>query len=268
MIITVRKPVSHGLEVIGNYTLSKSTDNGQAGVTAGGEGFLSTDGVLDPFDMRKEQGYSATDSRNRFTTSIVYQPSFGQKYTGVLRQVLGGWGVSSSITATKGNRYSGGVQGTGQQTLGSATAVDGGMTGSAIQTTANLIGGRISWVPRNFFQYPNIYNVDFRLTKEFQIRERFSLEFRAEAFNLFNSTIVQGVNQNASNFAAPSPSTTTTPTPQCWNGAITSGSGPAAGTPVHANTCMVPVTAFQTATSTSGNLFGARQLQAGIRFNF
>ena len=152
--------------------------------------------------------------------------------------------MSSSITATNGNRYSGGIQGTGQQTLGSATGVNGGMTGSAIQTTANLIGGRISWVPRNFFQYPNVYNVDFRLTKEFPIRERFNLEFRGEAFNLFNSTIVQGVNQNAYNFGCPS------------------------GGPAHANTCLQPVTAFQTTTSTSGNLFGARQLQAGVRFNF
>jgi len=101
-----------------------------------------------------------------------------------------------------------------------------------------------------------------------RLLERYHIEIRGEAFNLFNNTLVQAVQKNAYNYGTPTASTAAAPNPSCWNGVTSSGPGPAAGTMAHVNTCMVPVSNFRQPTTTTGNLLGARQLQAGIRFEF
>src|SRR5262249_43159534 len=150
-----------GIEVLANYTLSQSTDDGQAGNSTGGEGNLQSDGILDPYNRRPEQGFSATDARHRMTTSVVWQPSFGSNLSGIARQVVSGWGLSASVVATNGNRYSAGVQSTSLQSVtytnpaGSATptttytALNGGMGGVDLGSTADVIPGKVSWIPRN-----------------------------------------------------------------------------------------------------------------------
>jgi hypothetical protein len=105
-------------------------------------------------------------------------------------------------------------------------------------------------MPRDSYELPNYSTVDLRLGRQFTFHERYAFEFRAEAFNLFNSTIVQAVNQNAYNYASPS---------------ATSATCPAS----HTNTCLVPQpTLFQVPTTTLGTLLGPRQLQFGLRFEF
>ena len=42
---------------------------------------------------------------------------------------------------------------------------------------------------------PGIANIDFALQKKFRIRESKQIEFRAEAFNLFNTPLFQGVSR-------------------------------------------------------------------------
>src|SRR5262249_31405585 len=40
--------------------------------------------------------------------------------------------------------------------------------------------------PRNIFTAPSYWNVDLGLIKQFQLSERFKLQFRTEIFNAFN----------------------------------------------------------------------------------
>jgi len=282
LVVTLRKPASHGLELLANYTLSKATDDGQGGnnISGGGissEGFVATDGVISPFNQSLEQGYSSTDARNRFTASVLYAPPFTKNIQNkVLKAVGDGWSISSAITATNGTRFSGTVSSSASETTnycstgvvgcqnpgyylpGSAaattepfTAQDGGMSGADIQTTGNVFGGRIAWMPRNSFSLPNLYNVDLRLTKETTIKERYAIELRFEAFNLFNSTLVLAESTNAYNYSAPS-----------------SAAGATCPASLHVNTCMVPVSTFLQPSTTTGLLLGPRQLQAGVRFSF
>jgi hypothetical protein len=41
-------------------------------------------------------------------------------------------------------------------------------------------------MPRNGFRGPAVYNVDFSLFKSIPITERFKMQLRMEAFNIFN----------------------------------------------------------------------------------
>jgi len=55
--------------------------------------------------------------------------------------------------------------------------------------------GCVSNLGRNTFLGPGYWNVDTSIFKNFKLRERFNLQFRAEAFNVFNHTNFQlGVN--------------------------------------------------------------------------
>jgi hypothetical protein len=120
------------------------------------------------------------------------------------------------------------------------------MTGGEVSTFASPVGGRASFLPRNGFNLPNFANIDFRMGKGFTFKEKYRLDFTADAFNLFNSTIVTAANTTAYSFTA-------------------AGTGSCAG---HVNGCLVPSSTFGSVSTTSGALYGARQLQFGARFEF
>jgi hypothetical protein len=275
LVVTLRKPLSHGIEILANYTYSKATDDGEQGSnnSGGTSSFTGLEGQvgeapLNPFNTKLEQGLSTTDVPNRFTTSVVYAPSFGTNSANKLvKGFAGGWSLSGTFVAQDGTHYEGTVNSTkspsvtyaagtlfntsGVALTGSAltfTGLDGGMTGALISSPGANVAGRLYWIPRNFYELPNLYDVDVRLTKDITVKERFHIAIRGEAFNLINSTLVQGVNTVAYAYANPG----------------------AAGCVGHTNTCMIPQSSFQqanTTTNTSG-LLGPRQLQAGLRFEF
>ena len=75
LVFSVRKPMSHGVEVLANYTWSKAMDGGQ---TYGGNGtFNGTDAPLIPFALGHRQGRSAEyalsdlNIKGRFVGTIV-----------------------------------------------------------------------------------------------------------------------------------------------------------------------------------------------------
>src|SRR5262249_54890754 len=54
--------------------------------------------------------------------------------------------------------------------------------------------GRFGSLGRGAIRGPGIANFDFSLNKNWRVRERYSLQFRAEMFNLFNRVNFTGVN--------------------------------------------------------------------------
>jgi hypothetical protein len=266
LVVTARKPMSHGVEILANYTLSKATDNGAAPFAAGGR--FSGNEVIDPFDLKVSEGYSGAHVPHRFTASVIWQPNLGAQITNpVGRTILGGWSVSSSITATKGHRYNAQVSSAAVQcqirgTAGSSSCVgapglDGGMTAALLRNISVPAPGFAYWLPRNSFALPGYANFDLRIAKRFALTERFNFDFRGEMFNVFNSTLVLDVSRNAYNYGQPSGSSSAV----CKNLTADPVNG-------HTNTCMVPLAAFQTPTVTSGALLGARQIQFGATLSF
>ena len=277
LIVSLRKPMSHGVELLANYTLSKAVDDGQQGGGNSGEGQVGIPAV-DPYNNRPELGNSGTDVRNRFTSSVVFQPSFDRQVSSkVGKLLLGGWQMATTFTAQNGGHYTGQVNsatsknvvltgftpGSTASTSFTFAPLDGGLGGAAITSPGANLQGRIGWIPQGSFILPNLYNVDMRLEKQFNLTERFHLSIRGEAFNLFNSTLTLAANTAAFDYAAPSATPGTAIAPNlCPTSAISGAATP------HTNTCMTPVSTFGSAATTSGNLLGSRQLQAGIRFEF
>ncbi len=242
LVLTLRKPMSHDVELLFNYTFSKALDDGQ---TAGTNGtFFGTDGVLDPYNLKGDYSYSDLDQRHRFVGSVIWQPRYAKGLSSAIaRQLLNGWFVSSIVVAATGQPYGALI---GTSILGTAIAGDGGMTGAEVSTFAGPTGGRVSWLARNPYKLPNFTTVDFRLGRGFSFGEKYKLDFLVDAFNLFNSTIVSSVNTTAYTYSGPNV-------------------GPCAS---HTNGCLVPSASFGSRSTTSGALYGPRQLQFGARFSF
>jgi hypothetical protein len=89
-------------------------------------------------------------------------------------------------------------------------------------------------------------NVDFRIGRDFTIRERYTLSLVGEAFNLFNFTNFYAVNTQQFSYAGPG----------------------LAGCVGHTNGCLIPAATFLTPSASNNSLFGARQLQITGRFTF
>ena len=244
-ILTLRKPMDHGVEFLVNYTYSKSIDDG---AVAGANGtFFGTDPPVDPLNQRRENSLSDLDQRHRFVGSIVYTPlMFSKMSNRAMKAILNGYAFSTVMTFASAQPLFATINGF------PSGGADSGLTGGTTTNTGGTTGGRPLFEGRNvYFGHP-LYNVDFRVMRDFKITERLHMQALGEAFNLFNHTNISTVNTTAFNY-------------------VTAGSG-ACTTAVAAgaNGCLVPSPTFMapTASSSTNGLYGARQLQFSAKFVF
>jgi hypothetical protein len=243
LVLTFRKPMSHDLEILFNYTFAKSIDDGAVPGAYGT--FYGTDVTFDPYNQRAERSLSDLDQRHRFVGSLVWEPRYFRNLsTKPLRLLLDGWGYSAIATESTGQPVTGMINGY------PSGGVDGGLTGGEVSNAASPTGGRIPQVGRNTFTGPSLHNIDVRVSREFSFKERYRLQVRGEAFNVFNQTNIASVNTTAFNYVASGGS-------GCPKTAGITG-------------CLTPVASFlapTSSTSTNG-LYGSRQLQISAKFVF
>jgi outer membrane receptor protein involved in Fe transport len=249
-VVTFRKPMSHGVELLFNYTYSKSIDDG---AVAGANGtFFGTDPPVDPLNQRRENSLSDLDQRHRFVASVVWIPEiFAKLPVRPVRWLLNGWAVSSVWTLASAQPLFATINGF------PSGGADSGLTGGTTTNTGGTTGGRPAFEGRNvYFGHP-LYNIDLRAMRQFTYREKYRLQIIAEAFNLFNHTNISSVNTTAFTFLNP----LTTPT-----AANPCSTALAAG----ANGCLLPSPTFDapTSSSSSNGLYGARQLQFSAKITF
>ena len=152
--------------------------------------------------MHFEHALSAFDVPNNLKISGVWQVP-GPK-SGVLGRILGGWELDAIVTRQSGFPYSvtSGVDnsfsGVGSDRAdylggGSAQLSYNRSHAEMIQQwfdtskfTFNPVG-TFGNTGRNFLRGPRYFNTDFGLLKVVKANGRIGLQFRAEAFNLFNT---------------------------------------------------------------------------------
>jgi len=204
MILAVQKRLSKGLSTSANYTWSHCIGDLTWGNSTGNAGA----GFVIPNNRRYDRsncqsveigGTFSSDRRQLFNWTTVYEtPKFGNRTTNLLAS---GWKVSGIYRAQSA------------PLLTVALTSDVSLTGAAAgsQRPNDVLGGNplcanpspTCWINKNAFATPaagtvgnlgrsNIpgpafWQVDMALSRVFTIKEGYTLEFRAEAFNLPNS---------------------------------------------------------------------------------
>lgn len=199
MEVKLQKRYSKGLSLLASYTWSKLMDYTTG--TWNGE-TLGTSGVQDYNDLKAEYSPSALDQTQRLIVNAFYSLPFLQQQRGFVGHLLGGWqvGVIGSfysgspigVTAAVNGTYS---QGGGQRPnwngvnpqLSDPTVYEWFNTSVFSQPAAFQFGT----APRSFNSVRSdaTHNIDMSLMKDTALTEKFKLQFRAEAFNLFNTPV-------------------------------------------------------------------------------
>jgi outer membrane receptor protein involved in Fe transport len=172
-VVQLNRNMSHNVQFGANYTWAHALDYGQNEST-----FSDTNDLLNPSCLKCEYGTSSFDVRQRFTVNAVIDSPW--KVKGWAGYLANGWQLAPIFAAQTGLPYSLVTSGTPAGGLGSSINGSGG-------------AARLLEVGRNTYRYPNTYVLDARLSKSFQIAERFNLQFLAEAFNLANHLNVTGI---------------------------------------------------------------------------
>ena len=228
--VSVRKLMGHGIQFNANYTWSHSIDGGStwhsgqtsANGRSAGDG-VTTDQSLPGLD----RGNSVFDIRHRFVLNYIWELPFFRKTGGVRGTALGGWQFSGIWSFQSGahwspfnernRRFDGDCTQAGID-AGLCINVGGdynldGLTNDrpdAVQDHvnaspdmwANGFGlpagfftapclGCVGNLGRNTFVGPGYWAGDVSLLKKFRLSEKLDLQFRAEAFNVFNHTNFQ-----------------------------------------------------------------------------
>ncbi|MFN3326369.1 MAG: carboxypeptidase regulatory-like domain-containing protein [Bryobacteraceae bacterium] len=173
------------------YTWSKSIDNAS-----------SFENVVNPLNHRLSRSLSLFDSRHRFVASYVWELPFAPR-SGAGGKLVNGWAVSGITTFQTGFP----IRISSFDDMELMSSFDFEMPGQpdivAPFRTMNPRGagnryfnpatfapaemGRIGTAPRTICCGPPINNFDFAVHKSTMLRkERLRLEFRGEAFNIFN----------------------------------------------------------------------------------
>lgn len=262
MVVSVRKPLSHGLEVLANYTWAKTMDGGQVSGVNGT--FNGTDTPIDPFARGKRSGRSAEyaksdlDMRGRFVGSVVAMPTIDRVVSNrFARYAVDGFTVSGTLTAQNGLPITGLMASAPVSTIG-----DGGLTGAELSLFNSGTPGRVpdAIASRNAFKGPGVHNIDARVSRDFRIHESVSLQLYAEAYNITNHKNILTVATSLYNYLAPGAGASTTP-----SGVVTCGSALGGG-------CITPLAstspAFGAQTGTSAVLYGPRQVQLAAKLFF
>ncbi len=197
LVLQANRRLTNGLQFQTSYTLSRSYDNGQSSQT-----FTTNNLPFNAFNQPGEAALSSFDRRQKFVTSLIYNTNL-KGGSSASRAILNGWTFAPIFNAFSGARFTPTVSGTVSPTNNfgfNAASCPVALVGTppVCPTQAGGLNGslgssRFALLPRNYFKQPNIWYVDMRISRRFNITESVKLELLAEGFNLFNRTQVTNV---------------------------------------------------------------------------
>ena len=216
-----RRRLSRGLQTLVSYTWSESLDN-----VSSDSAFLTPNDKLDP---QIDRGPSDFDIRHQFSAALTYNiPAPG--LDGVGRALLKDWAVDTIFAG----RSAAPVNVTYLRNIGfgnysfrpdlvegvplyidDPNAAGGRRFNNQVVTIAGNprpqvgpflapVENRQGNLPRNFLRGFPVYQLDLAVRRDFRLKERLRLQFRTEAFNIFNhpnfadpnATLLTGNNLN------------------------------------------------------------------------
>ncbi len=188
---TLQRRFSKGLLFESSYTWSRAITDAS--------GFGET--PQNAYNLKAERGPAGFDRTQMLILNYIYELPFFRDRSKVTGKLLGGWQVSGitqfqggvplnlSITgATIGLATRPNVK-SGASSEGPQTVQQWFNTGAFEAPTAGFFGN----AGRNILRGPGIHNWDASLFKTFAASDRVNIQFRAEAFNLFNHRNLDGV---------------------------------------------------------------------------
>lgn len=200
-----RKPLAKGLQALFNYTWSRSIDNASADNVA----FFSN--TLVPLSQHGDKGNSDFDVRHSFSGAVTYSLPSPRVFKPLL-YVARDWSLEGVVVARSGVPFNAVLFSESPDPTGTVdarpdrvpgqplwvnapTAPGGKMLNVTYDPNTGAITGGAFAVPstarqgtegRNDIPGFGLTQVDLSLGRKFQFTERFNLQFRADAFNVFN----------------------------------------------------------------------------------
>ncbi len=168
-----------------------------------------TSATTDPFNFNLDQGDSDLDRRHMFVSNAVYAlPSFKSRGS-LVNNILGNWQLNGILTLLSGIPL--------DVTTGAPAGYFGFASNAPAGFRPDLVPGQPIYLHgadktvylnpaafalpapghfgnlrRGFVRQPGLRNVDFSVAKNWKVKEKYGIQFRAEMFNLFNTTNFNG----------------------------------------------------------------------------
>ncbi len=177
--ISMTRRLSRGLQLDGSYTLSKALDTN----SLNSSGFV----VQDSYDIPNQYGLSDFDARQRFILSATYALPF----TGNV--LTRGWQLATIVQAQSGNPVN--IVTSTAALNGTPNTVRPDVTGPVriigsvdrwFDPTVFVAVNRFGNLGRNVVIGPGFRNTDLSISKTMRPTEHIGLQFRVDAFDLFN----------------------------------------------------------------------------------
>jgi len=194
----VTRRLSHGFQIRGAYTWSKSLDDGTAlnsSVSVNAPGF-----VMFPLNPKLDWSPSASDVRHLAVINSTYELPFGAHSKGWRQKAAAGWTLSGVETLQSGFPFTPQLgfnpTNNGDSRNPIRPSWNPAFRGNLILGTPNQYynpnaflvpaSGTYGNVGRDVLTGPGVATLDLSVAKNTAINERIHAQFRAEFFNLFN----------------------------------------------------------------------------------
>jgi hypothetical protein len=194
--LKVERRFSQGLSLLAAYSKSKLIDIGD-NLTQVRPGGVTGTVVQDWSNLKGERSKSLYDAPQRLVLTALWELPFGKSGNPLSRAVIGGWQFNYIMTLQSGLPIP--LQLPLQTSGADRPNVVAGMSDKASKQSLDQWFNTAAFTAPAPFTYGtvartlpdvssgNVFNIDFSTFKNFTVREKYKLQFRAEAFNLTNT---------------------------------------------------------------------------------